>query len=291
VNIDHIRTFLEIAATGNFNRAADRLHVTQSTVSARVKALEAQLDRPLFVRSRNGVTLTAAGRHFQRHALAAVRAWVQACQDVALPEGFRTAFGLGATVPLWERLLLRFIPRMRAKAADVALRVEVDYSDSLTHQIADGLLDVGVMYLPRSTPGLVIERLLEERLVLVSTRRRKLTREWMDDYVFVDWGYDFRAEHSRAFPDMGAPAISVGLGQLGLRYILEHGGSGYFALRDVRPLIKAKRLFRVTDAPEFRRPTYVVYPQSPSDEVLLRTALGTLREVAEESSQSGGETL
>ena len=51
VNIEHMRTFLEVAATANFNRAAERLHVSQSTVSARVKALEEQLDRKLFVRA------------------------------------------------------------------------------------------------------------------------------------------------------------------------------------------------------------------------------------------------
>jgi DNA-binding transcriptional LysR family regulator len=51
MNIEHLRTFLEIAETGNFNRAAERLHVTQSMVSARIRTLEQQLDRSLFVRA------------------------------------------------------------------------------------------------------------------------------------------------------------------------------------------------------------------------------------------------
>lgn len=281
VNIEHIKTFLEIAAAGNFNRAAEQLNVTQSTASARVKTLEDQLDRRLFVRGRNGATLTAAGHRFHRYALSVVRAWEQARHETALPEGFRTSLGLGSQVSLWERLVLRWIPWMRREAPDVALRLEADYSDSLMRHLSEGLLDIGVMYRPRTASGLVIEKLLEERLVLVTTSKRTITTGWRDDYVFVDWGPDYRAEHSQAFPDMESPAVSVGLGALGLHYILDNGGSGYFPLRAVRPLLAQRRLFRVRSAPEFRRPAYVVYAADPIDHDLLHRALAGLRQVVE----------
>ena len=94
-------------------------------------------------------------------------------------------------------------------------------------------------------------------------------------------GDDFRAEHSQAFPEMASPAISVGLGALGLQYILENGGSGYFPVRVVRPLLAERRLYRVRQAPEFRRPAYVVYSADPSDGELLDLALTGLRQVAQ----------
>jgi DNA-binding transcriptional LysR family regulator len=279
-NIETVRTFLEIAATGNFNRAAKHLNVTQSTVSARIKTLETHLDRKLFSRGHNGVELTAAGQYFHRHAATLVRAWEQGRQQIALPEGFSTAFGVGAQVSLWERLVSRWIPWMRAKAPSVALHLETDYSESLMRQLADGLMDAAVMYSPRAAPGLITEKLLEERLVLVSTTRRTLTSDWRDDYVFVDWGYDFQTEHSKAFPEMEAAAIRVGLGAMGLQYILDNGGSGYFPLRVVRPLLAQKRLYRVPRAPSFGRPAYMVYPASPSDPELLSMAVEGLRHIA-----------
>ena len=55
------RTFLEIVSTGSFVHAAERLHVGQTTVSARIRLLEERLGRQLFVRNRNGATLTPAG--------------------------------------------------------------------------------------------------------------------------------------------------------------------------------------------------------------------------------------
>ena len=66
MNIDLARTFLEIAETGNFNKAAERLDVTQSTVSMRIKALEDEIGRPLFTRSKTGTELTPAGHQFRR---------------------------------------------------------------------------------------------------------------------------------------------------------------------------------------------------------------------------------
>jgi LysR family transcriptional regulator, flagellar master operon regulator len=280
MNIDQVRTFLEIAATGNFNRAAEHLNVAQSTASVRIKALEDRLDRPLFTRVRSGVELTAAGHQFHRYAVTLVRAWEQARQEVALPEGFTTMFGLGAQVSLWERLVVRWIPWMREKAPDVSLNLVAEYSEPQMRGLSDGLIDIGVMYAPRNAPGLIIEKLLEEKLILVSTAKRRLSAKWMEGFVFVDWGDDFRAAYSAAFPEWGPPAITVGLGAIGLQYIMENGGSGYFPLRVVRPLLAAKRLHRVPKAPVFRRPAFMVYPSIPTHEELLGVALDGLRHVA-----------
>ena len=284
MNIDHIRSFLEVAASGNFHRAGERLHVTQSTISARVQALEQRIGQPLFTRGRGGAQLTTAGRRFHRYAVATVRAWEQGRQETALPEGFRASIALGTQVSLWERLVLKWIPWMRSALPDVALRLEADYSPSQMQKLADGLLDIGVMYMPRHIPGLAVETLLVEKLVLVSTRPRKVVSDWVADYVFVDWGEDFLVQHRQAFADMETPAVSVGLGAMGLQHILASGGSGYFPLRAVQPLLKDKRLYRVTKAPVFKRPAYMVYSADPSDQKLLDQALAGLRHVAREAA-------
>ena len=280
MNIEHIRTFLEIATTGNFHRAAKRLHVTQSTVSARIKSLEDQLERALFARGRSGVTLTAAGHHFQRHAVAAVRAWEQARQEVTLPEGYRTAFGIGSSTPeLWERFGHRWIRRMRRDASDVALRIDVDYSENMLHNLSDGLLDIGIMYEPRSSPGLVVEKLVDERLVMVATKPCEREGDWRSDYVFVDWGYNYRVQHYEAFPDLPAPAVSLNLGDTGLKYLLAMGGAAYLTSSLARPYITEGRLFRVKRAPMFSRPAYVVSPEVPADADIMELALNILRSV------------
>jgi len=280
VKIEYIRTFLEIANCGNFNRAAETLNVTQSTVSARVKSMEDNFGQRLFKRSHSGVELTYAGQHFRSYAQNIQRLWQQAHQRVALPESFSHGIGLGSQVSLWDSLILKWMPWMRKNAADVALHVEADYSPSLMRQLSDGLLDIGVMYNPRQTPGLIVEDLLVEELVLVATDQRKLREGWVEDYVFVDWGNEYRALHGEAFPEMETPAISVGLGSLGLEYILQNGGSGYFPIRVVQPYLDEHKLFLVEAAPQIQRPAYVVYTENARDPETLKIALTGLREIA-----------
>ncbi len=280
MKIEHIRTFLEISNCGNFNKAAEILNVTQSTVSARVKSMEDSFGRRLFKRSHNGVELTYAGLHFRQYAQNIQRLWRQAHQRVSLPESFSHGIGLGSQVSLWDRLILQWIPWMRHNAVDVALHVEADYSPSLMRQLSDGLLDIGVMYQPRQTPGLIIEDLLEETLILVTTERHQSSDGWQQNYVWVDWGDKFRASHGEAFPEMETPAVSVGLGALGLEYILQNGGSGYFPIRLVQQYLEQHKLFRVETAPELQRPAYMVYTETARDQQTLDLALQGLREVA-----------
>jgi len=188
MKLEHIRTFLEIAADGSFSRAAEALNVTQSTVSGRVKAMEEWFGRPLFARRATGVELTSAGQRFRRYAEGIERLWQQSQQQLTLPEGYRTVLALGAQVSLWERLILDWMPRMRRQAPEVALQVQADYSNSLMRQLTDGLLDICVMYQPRQAAGIVIEDLFEETLVMAARTPRAVSPDWVEDYVFVDWG-------------------------------------------------------------------------------------------------------
>jgi DNA-binding transcriptional LysR family regulator len=279
VNIEHIRTFLEIAATGNFKQAAKRLNVTQSTVSARIKVLEEQLDRPLFTRHRYGVCLTASGRHFQRHAEVAVRSWMRAKQEISLPDGFQTVIGIGASFILYDRLLPEWVSRMREKRPDVALRVTVDFSEGLNNNLVDGIIDIGVMYQPRNAPGLISEHLMEDELILASSRPASINNNWVDDYILIDWGLVFLDEHSRAFPHMESPAITMALEDLALQHILKHGGSGYFSRHRAQPLLETNRLYLIPEAPIFKRPSFVVYSASPVNEELMKLALQELKAV------------
>ena len=74
MDIELARTFLAIVEAGTFVRAAERLNITQTTVSARVRSLKDQLRRPVFVRNKSGASLTAAGEEFLRFAPTLVQA-------------------------------------------------------------------------------------------------------------------------------------------------------------------------------------------------------------------------
>ena len=278
VDTELARTFLTVVAAGNFVSAAERLHVTQSTVSARIKELEQQLGCTLFVRNKGGTTLTPAGRQFQKHAGILVRTVEHARHDVGVTRGFRAALTIGGRFGLWEQLLLLWLPVMRATAPDISLRAEIGMEPDLMQGLVEGRLDIGVMYTPQSRPGLKVEMLLEETLILVSTDAASLAQPG-PGYAYIDWGPEFYARHSASFPDFIGPAVTANIGWLGLQHILETGGSGYFPVRLVRPYLVDGRLVRRQDAPEFSLPAYMVYASEGRSDFLDK-ALQTIRDVA-----------
>lgn len=280
------RTFLAVVASGNFISAAERLHVTQSTVSARIHALEQQLGCILFVRNKAGTTLTPAGRQFQKHAGVLVRTVEHARHDVGVPRGFRAAVTIGGRFGLWEDLLLKWLPVMRAAAPDISVRAEIGMEPELMQGLVEGRLDIGVMYTPQSRPGLQVELLFEERLILVATAAGNSTGsdavrpgEPAHGYVYIDWGPEFYARHSASFPDFIGPALTANIGWLGLQHILENGGSGYFPLRLARPYLADGRLTRFASAPEFSLPAYMIYAAEGRAD-FLDDALDAIRRIA-----------
>jgi DNA-binding transcriptional LysR family regulator len=278
------RTFLTVVAAGNFISAAERLHVTQSTVSARIRALEEQLACTLFVRNKAGAALTPAGRQFQKHAASLVRTVEQARQDVGIPTAYRAVLAVGGRIGLWENLLLRWLLLMQETAPDVSLRAEIGFEEDLMQRLIEGRIDIGVMYTPQSRPGLKVELLLEERLLWVSSSPTSEPRPGKG-YVYVDWGPEFYAKHSVSFPEFAGPGLWVNIGWLGLQHILENGGSGYFPLRLTRTYLEDGRLHLVRDAPEFRHPAYVVYSTEGEGD-LARTALAGMRQIAAREAET-----
>ncbi|MEM7562806.1 MAG: LysR family transcriptional regulator [Pseudomonadota bacterium] len=259
MNIESMRAFLEITATGSFQQAAERLHITQSAISARIKGLEQHLNRELFRRKRAGIELTDAGSRFFRHAQICVQSWERAQQEIALPAEIDNQFSLGLQINLWQRLVLPWSTWMDKNAPQIATRIVADYSEKLISQVRDGILDMAVVYAARPNASLIIETFDLQELILVSTTPRSTNIGWTPGYVFVDWSEGFQDEHSNAFPESPLPRLSVGSSSIALAHILRHGGSAYLSGNDVDKHLAEKKLFRVENAPTFKRSSYLVY--------------------------------
>jgi len=287
MDIEHARTFVAVSETRNFARAAEQLYITQSTVSSRIKVLEDQVGSRLFTRSKAGVSLTAAGAKFSRHAVAMVRIWSQARQEIALPDNFRARINIGAQISHWDEVMVEWLCWLRDAHPGLAVGAEIGAADALMRQMIDGLLDFAVIYTPHAGPGLQVEKLFEERIVLVSTRRHLPepvdgVPGWASDYVFVDWGPEYRSEHALAWPALPPPAVHFSVGRIALDFILQHGGTGYFPMRMVRRRLNDRTLFRVPRTPSFERPVFLIRTNA-TDEPPLDAVLDGLRRIAIET--------
>ena len=276
------RTFLEIVKTGSFVRAAANLHVTQTAVSARIKVLEQQLDRILFVRNKSGAKLTPAGDQFLRYATTMVQLWDRARHEVALPAGRENVVTIGGEHSLWDPLLRDWLVWMRSESPDVAIRVQIDVPDRLIDQVLEGVLDLALVYAPPHRTGLIAELLREETLVAVTTDPER-PEPGPEDYVHVGWGPDFGSSHHTAFPEIASPVLSVNHGPLAMDYILTVGGAGYFRMAAARPHLDAGRLYLVRDKPKFSYSIYAVYSEKADESLMERVRRG-LRSVAAEAA-------
>jgi len=278
MDINGARTFLEIVKTGSFVRAARNLNVTQTAVSARIRVLEDQLDRPLFIRNKAGARLTGAGEKFLRYATTLVQVWERAHLEVAMPSGRENVLAMGAEYSLWNPLIRDWLIWMRNECMDVAIRAHIGLADELVEQVQDGVVDLAVVYAPPQRPGVVSELLLDEKLVAVSTEpdRSQLIG---DDYVYVDWGRDFGTNHHAVFADAPSPVLSVDHGPLAIEYMLAVGGAAYLRMGAARPYLESGRLHLVRGTPSFSYSVHAVY-SAKADEGLMNRCREGLRTVA-----------
>ena len=275
MDIDLARTFLEIIRSGSFIATAERLHITQTAVTARVRSLETQLGCRLFVRNRAGARLTSDGERFVTYATQLVQTWETARRDLPLPRGYDNLLSLGAEISLSNPLMLAWVQRLRQMMPGHAFRNEVASGEELQKQLGLGALDAALVHQPEYWPGLQVEQLLEEKLIQV------VHSYIPDPYLYVDWGPAFRSQHDRALPEHIRAALSFSLGPLALQFLLQHGGRGYFRTRVVQRYLDEGVLKRVEQAPEFSYPIYLVYPRA-AESPALRRAIDLLREAAEE---------
>jgi DNA-binding transcriptional LysR family regulator len=272
MDIELARTFLEIVRHGSLAAAAEKLHVTQTAITARVQKLEGQLGSTLFVRNRAGARLTPNGEAFVVYANQLVETWEAARRYLPLPEGYHNVLHIGGEVSLCNPLMLSWAGELREKISSHALRLEIRDGQNLLRQLELGVLDAALVFQPEYWPRLQVEQVLEEKLVLVRLVARP------DPYVYIDWGSDFRRQHDAALPDKAKAALSFNLGPLALQFILEHGGSGYFRTRVVQSYLESGVMEKVPKAPEFNYPTYLVYSRD-RDSATLQQAFELLREV------------
>jgi len=262
LDIEQLRTFLAVAAKGNFIGAATHLHVARSTVTARIQNLEACLCAKLFAHSRLGGSLTPAGKRFLRHAQTLLLTMEQARQEIGLPGCCPASLTVGACAALWDAgFLPEWVGRIRAQMPDTSIRCEVGFEEDLMRWLVERTLDIGLMYAPLHAPGLQAEFLFDEILVLMGTAPEK---PWQDEsYVYVDWGGKFHTEHQVHFPELECQPLRANIGWLAAQLVRANGGACFLPKRVADQLVAKDGLWRIAGTPGFCLPTYAIYPGNP----------------------------
>ncbi|APB34073.1 LysR family transcriptional regulator [Gloeomargarita lithophora Alchichica-D10] len=145
MRLEELRTFLVVAETGSFQKAAQTCGVSQPTVSRQVQSLEADLGVPLFHRAAQ-VKLTLAGETFLSHARKIWQEWQAAGLALSdLHQGKQQELCVAAIHSVVAYVLPQFLPRLCQRFPRMQLRVTALGSDRALKVLKDGLVDVAVV--------------------------------------------------------------------------------------------------------------------------------------------------
>jgi DNA-binding transcriptional LysR family regulator len=273
MDIELLRTFLEVNRLRHFGQAAEVLHLTQAAVSARIKQLETHLDIQLFERTKRDVKLTPEGHRLKRHAEKMLADWRKARQEVTAG-GARHQLSVSSSPRLWDIFLQKWLIDLRTAEQDMAITTHSLAPDSIIRQLNEGTVDLAFMLDPPQLDNLQTHEISPLRLTLVSNKPAQSAKEAIDDdFIMIDWGLAHALELQRAFPDMPEPMTRIATARLAFEYIKTLGGCAYLPMALVSSALRRKKLFRVKEAPVFERYPHAVYPVRSDRTAIIVQAL------------------
>lgn len=255
MRLSSLQTFLAIIETGSLSRASEKLNITQSTVTARLQALEDDLGHTLLHRHRSGVSVTAAGLRLKRYAEAMSDLWRQARQEIALPEHVRLICNFGVHHSLWTGLGQVIFANICQLRPDIAVSVWSGNSAQISDWLDAGLVDIGLSHAADVKSNQSVFELAADRLVLVSPNPQNPIA-FDPNYIYIEAGPDFGRQHATAFASAGIANISFNNPLWGLEHLLQNGGAAYLPYRLVEQHLASNRLFILDAVPEFTRRVY-----------------------------------
>lgn len=256
MQIELIDTFLDLCETKSFNQTADRLEVTQSTVSGRIKSLEKTIGARLFQRNRSGTSLTTQGLRFAPHARSLRHNWVtalNATRDTAI-SGVTMRIGLQHDLVGID--IRRLIDQFRTVFPQTAFLFEADYSGQMCADLMSGAQDIAVLYSPKTQTDLYFEMLGEVSYVMVSTHAHTMAEVDTSSYILANYAPAFMKSHAALLPDLMQAWLSIGQNAAMVDLLTSLSGTAYVRQDSAKQLVEQGTCQVVKGAPIITQPIF-----------------------------------
>ena len=241
-----IETFLDLMETRNFNRTAERLNITQSTVTHRIKALDSVFERKLFARNKGGTQPTAAGLRFHDHAKALQHQWHEAARAVETAGAYERSMRIGLQHDLAAHYGGDWLAAVRRELPATSIYLEIDYSNQMNRDLGAGDLDLAILYTPHFLPDLHYERVGEVRYEMMSNKVTRIEDVKPEDYIQANYSPAFERLHRQAYPHLVKAPIASGETTAILALMTKLGGSAFVLEPDAKRLLRTGAANRVT---------------------------------------------
>lgn len=166
---NELQYFIEVSHTLNISRAAERLGITQPTLSLVIQRLEHSLGMPLLIRSKSGVTLTKTGQRFVTQAKSLLGEWERVRDETLRDQSeMRGRFTIGCHPSVALYSLNKFLPKLLCSHEQLEIKLVHDLSRRITESVVSYEVDFGIVVNPVQHPDLVIQQLAEDEVTFWS---------------------------------------------------------------------------------------------------------------------------
>jgi LysR family cyn operon transcriptional activator len=178
MELRHLRYFVAIAEAGTMARAAERVHVTQSTLSHQLAQLESEVGAQLFERVGRNLRLSEVGRVWLGHARGALAQIAEAKQALAQTRKLESGeVRIGAIHSFVTKLMPDIAAGFVRRHPGIRLQVHEMSGLEIEQQVEAGALDFGFAFYPPARPGVAGERLFDDTLALAVNDRHPFAGE------------------------------------------------------------------------------------------------------------------
>ncbi|GAA0854613.1 LysR family transcriptional regulator [Aliiglaciecola litoralis] len=219
MDIRFLSTFLEVANTRHFGKAADNLYLTQSAVSARIKLLEEYFDVELFVRHRNSIQLTVAGERLIPFAQQLSENLQEAKK--ALAKTAITTIHCACTPNAYFTPVGQAIANLGNHIHDISVRNDLANIELISRQLHDHTIDIGFTTEPLKLDNVESIKLFELPLALFGHQHEQAERQ----YIHIEWNQKISDAVFKSCPEFKQSTLKTSSASIGLDQLLSHPNS------------------------------------------------------------------
>ena len=256
MDIRFLVTFMEVAQTRHFGKAAENLYLTQSAVSARIKQLEEYFNAALFVRNRNSLQLTTAGEKLLPFAVSLAVTLEQT--RAAMNEENTQYLSIASTPNAWDMYLKKNLDEINVHLNDVSIKAEICNNEQLSRMVHEHNIDFAITTVPFKSDDVEMLELSESMLSLycsVSLIEKPLEHH----YISMDWGVKANEIIEKSYPDIKKAGIRTGSLQVALHYLSTNESAIILPEEIARFLVNDDKLVMLNSLAPLSVKCYLIY--------------------------------
>ena len=253
MNSEVLNTYVSLLELSSFTKTAQQLKITQSAVTKRIDALEAEMGTELIIRNRKNVIPTAKGKVFfdyaksilelEAFALAAVSD-SRACQECVL---------VGSVTSLLLIRVSEMIISFMQEEPSVSIEITNNHSKDLLNLLYDDKIDVCFSHFPFRENNYTCTEIMEDEIILVTAPKNNcysngITAEQLRVLPLIQDNCSYVADpewFEYIFSGSGEKVLRVGVGSFAIPFLQEGIGYGFISSKQAQPLLNDGKLTRI----------------------------------------------